>query len=870
MAKATTFFAGLRDATADLLTSGISVDLLGQPGSGRSTLVTSVSSALVEFGWDVVQVRGVAALADRPLEALALAELVRRPAQRPESPVSATVERLRSALAGGRTVLVVDDADDLDVTSAGAIAAAHGQQPFPVLTTSRPRPAYRQAPVTLRSSIRPGVVIDIPPLDFVEVLAILADILPGEIEPDTVARIDALSGGLPNLIVSVATAARHTGRIQLVDGVWVAGADLWTPGLTRVVQTLIADLGEPALEALQMLALAGTVSVSIAAELVGWEALEELDACGLLRFVPRGDDVVLGIYPPLVEERYRRPPLGARSLHFNARMAALLDPSEASKPGATTLLPPAVTAPWFRPGDAAPDEPRFERRHRDPEVAEQSDTVHVRLMREHWHRQLLLRRREWERNPAPGTAAAYLRALLVSNAEVETMLTVVAQTRPTSDQAQMADLYRWHALVLAHAAGDLAEARALLERAAGEVGPWAEVLHAVEDYLTLTLDRLPELRAIDGGRTDTRQFSAAVSAARHVAAGEVPEARAALAGGEWTDPDMMRTRDVVRGMLHLTAGEVEEALAWSRRRMEEARDALDPEGVYGHAYVAASALIFGGRMNELRVMLGNVLSTGLTSSVQRHYADSLLGLAAVLAARDGLTVPDASYYRYLRSAASSSTLPLPAWAMTRADLALADDDAEAADHLWEAVLGYLDRGLLVSAVLLGGVALDLSPDPDRVSLLRRAVGPRPAGILDAVVTVAEAAVDPDPVAGARLGERLIDSGLVSLGVRAAGHSIRRLRASDAGPESRAVSDAMVRQLHAKGVDPDPLLGALAPTRQLSPREQQVGSLVAHGMSNTEIARTLGITPKTVENHLNRILRKLGATDRSEVARVFRG
>src|SRR5690606_17459523 len=206
------------------------------------------------------------------------------------------------------------DADDLDVTSAGAIAAAHGQQPFPVLTTSRPRPAYRQAPVTLRSSIRPGVVIDIPPLDFVEVLAILADILPGEIEPDTVARIDALSGGLPNLIVSVATAARHTGRIQLVDGVWVAGADLWTPGLTRVVQTLIADLGEPALEALQMLALAGTVSVSIAAELVGWEALEELDACGLLRFVPRGDDVVLGIYPPLVEERYRRPPLGARSL----------------------------------------------------------------------------------------------------------------------------------------------------------------------------------------------------------------------------------------------------------------------------------------------------------------------------------------------------------------------------------------------------------------------------------------------------------------------------------------------------------------------------------------------------------------------------
>ncbi|NYE19253.1 helix-turn-helix transcriptional regulator [Microbacterium immunditiarum] len=870
MARANTFFVGLRDQTADLLTSGVSVDVLGQPGSGRTTLVASVTSALVELGWDVVHVRGVAALADRPLEALAVADLLRRPAQRPESRVAATVERLRSELADGRTVLVVDDADDLDVTSAGAIAAAHGQRPFPVLTTSRPRPAYRQAPVTLRSSIRPGVVLDIPPLDFVEVLAILADILPGDIEPDTLARIHALSGGLPNLIVAVAVAARQTGRIRQIDGVWVADADLWTPGLTRVVQTLIADLGEPALEALQMLSLAGTVPVSLAAELVGWAALEELDACGLLRFVPRGDDVVLGIFPPLVEERYRRPPLGARSLHFNARIAALLDPSTTAMPGASTLLPPAVTAPWFWPGDAQPTAPRFDRDEGNVEAAELSDTVHVRLMREHWHRQLLLRRREWERNPEAATAILYLRALLVNNAEVETMSRVVAQTPPSTDQAQMAELHRWHALVLAYAADDLAGARTLLQRAATEVGPWAEVLHAVEDYLTLTLDRLPEPRAVAVQRTETRQFSAAVSAATHIAVGDVSEARTALEAAEWTDADMIRTRDVVRGMANLIAGEVEEALAWSRRHVEEARDALDTESVYGHAYVAVSALILSGRMNELRTMLGNVLSTGLTSSVQRHYVDSLLGLAAVLAARDGHTTRDASYYRYLRSAARSSTLPLPAWAMARADIEVADDDPEGAEHLWDAVQGYLDRGLVVSAVLLGGVALDLSPDPDRVATLREATGPRAAGLLDAVLRVAEAAVDDDPVAGARLGRRLIDAGLVSLGVRATGHSIRRLRASGAATESREVLDALVRQLHGAGIDPDPLLGSLAPTRQLSPREQQVGSLVAHGMTNAEIARMLGITPKTVENHLSRILRKLGATDRSEVVGVFRG
>jgi len=492
-------------------------------------------------------------------------------------------------------------------------------------------------------------------------------------------------------------------------------------------------------------------------------------------------------------------------------------------------------------------------------------------MREDWHRQLLLRRREWERNPAPATATAYLRALLVSNAQVGTMLEVVAQTPPTPDQAQMAALHRWHALVLAHAGDDLDGARALLRRAAAEVGPWAEALHAVEDYLTLTLDRLPKLRPVPAQHTETSQFAAAVSATAHAAAGQVPAARAALAAGEWTDPDMIRTRDVVHGMAHLLAGEVGEALAWSRRHMEEALEALDPEGVPGHAYVAVSALMLGGRMHELRTMLGSVLSTGLTSSVQRHYTDSLLGLAAVLAARDGLATSDASFYRHIRTAASSSTLPLPAWVMTRADPgAMGDEDAQTADDLWEAVEGYLDRGFVVAGVLLGGVALDLSPDPRRIATLREVVGPDAPGLLDAVLRVAEAAVEVDPAAGVALGQRLLETGLVSLGVRTTGHSIRRLRAAGAGREAREVLDAMLQQLRGVGVDPDPLLGSLAPAQQLSPREQQVGSLVARGMSNAEIARALGITPKTVENHLNRVLHKLSARDRSDVARAFRG
>jgi DNA-binding CsgD family transcriptional regulator len=43
---------------------------------------------------------------------------------------------------------------------------------------------------------------------------------------------------------------------------------------------------------------------------------------------------------------------------------------------------------------------------------------------------------------------------------------------------------------------------------------------------------------------------------------------------------------------------------------------------------------------------------------------------------------------------------------------------------------------------------------------------------------------------------------------------------------------------------------------LSPRELDVASLVAGGLSNKEIARALGITEGTVKVHMNKLLRKL--------------
>jgi len=52
---------------------------------------------------------------------------------------------------------------------------------------------------------------------------------------------------------------------------------------------------------------------------------------------------------------------------------------------------------------------------------------------------------------------------------------------------------------------------------------------------------------------------------------------------------------------------------------------------------------------------------------------------------------------------------------------------------------------------------------------------------------------------------------------------------------------------------------------LTPREREVAVLVAHGLTNREIAAKLVVTPRTAETHVQNILNKLGLTSRVQIA-----
>jgi NarL family two-component system response regulator LiaR len=57
----------------------------------------------------------------------------------------------------------------------------------------------------------------------------------------------------------------------------------------------------------------------------------------------------------------------------------------------------------------------------------------------------------------------------------------------------------------------------------------------------------------------------------------------------------------------------------------------------------------------------------------------------------------------------------------------------------------------------------------------------------------------------------------------------------------------------------------APLDQLTDREREVLALIAQGRANKRIALELGISEKTVKNHVGHVLAKLGVTDRTQAA-----
>ena len=79
---------------------------------------------------------------------------------------------------------------------------------------------------------------------------------------------------------------------------------------------------------------------------------------------------------------------------------------------------------------------------------------------------------------------------------------------------------------------------------------------------------------------------------------------------------------------------------------------------------------------------------------------------------------------------------------------------------------------------------------------------------------------------------------------------------------------LARQALAEAQDlRDSLAAPQAQDHPFSPREQEVLTLAAQGLTNKEIAYRLGISDRTVQFHMNSVFNKTGTSSRTEAATV---
>ena len=92
--------------------------------------------------------------------------------------------------------------------------------------------------------------------------------------------------------------------------------------------------------------------------------------------------------------------------------------------------------------------------------------------------------------------------------------------------------------------------------------------------------------------------------------------------------------------------------------------------------------------------------------------------------------------------------------------------------------------------------------------------------------------------------------------------------SEDAEDLRVSSNATVASLASALVPFGP--GEELTSRALSPREHEILALAARGLAAKQVARQLGISPKTVEQHKTRIFAKLGVRNQTAAVSVAYG
>jgi DNA-binding CsgD family transcriptional regulator len=378
----------------------------------------------------------------------------------------------------------------------------------------------------------------------------------------------------------------------------------------------------------------------------------------------------------------------------------------------------------------------------------------------------------------------------------------------------------------------------LLERAGGRAFVWASIITA---YSTGRMGRLTEAQAIaergyEAHRALTEPFD------WHPWTHIFFRAEALAHEGRFREAEALTTEQYQRA-LDEKSPEAQAWFAWQLAKTVAARGW--PRTAAVHARAAAALYRELGRPNFENFALGAL-------ALAEALAGNAPAAAAALARIDALGLPPVRYYGVdlvvARAGAMVAARDLPA----------------AIVLLKEAIVLGDEIGDLVGEAMARHTLARLGHAAETVEGLVALAGAVEGELMAARVAHTTALVANDQEALGEVSVRFEAMGAVLLAAEAAADSAvawRRWgdprRAAKAEQRANALADACENPV-------TPALLAIKSRSRLTQAERETALLAASGRSNKEIAGQLGISVRTVENHLQHVYEKLGISARTDL------
>lgn len=834
--------------------------IVGDAGVGKTRLLRELAGRLDPSRWDVAWLAASRAAATVPLAAVAPlatdrgsigggADLFTRLA-------NAVVERARRA----RLAIFVDDAHLLDPASAAFVEWAACESEATIALTVRSGVPLPDALVRLRRS-NPDEWQTLGPLGPTEVDGLLNEVLGGPADGLTVDYIWRTTGGNPLYVREVVTAARRSEALVEREGVWGWRPDTPLPAqgteLADLVRSRIDFLPAGDRDALELVACGEPLEVATLERLVDDHALARLEREAFLVVEREGGVLLVRLAHPLFGEVLRATmlPLRARAVH--RALVGTIDPDDPALDEGSLLR----LATWAVVGEVA----------LPPTILTRAG----RAALERWDLGLAETLARDAMDADDGWPATQLLAdvLKMARRPDELAPVVAAASRQARSDRERARSSITTAETLYWGLARPEEAAAALDGAVEDpaVAAMGAMLNLFEGRVEVAYREAGRLLARPALGDDTRLWLQSTAAFAAIATGRAERALVLADEG---------------GRLSQTSSS---ASSWSAAQFRWAR---------------CGALADLGRLDEAELEA----DAGYRDEVEGRVAERVAGFALLggLISRHRGALSTAA--RQLREAAAllGENDPFRLTSLCLVELAtavaMAGDASGAAVALAEAEdrRGAVNRMLgpgatLVEAWIARAVgdrsaatdlarrAADLAADggtrgAEWVALHAAARFGAPARVVDRLAALADVVDGPWAALAARHAEALAheeaaaldavatefaDRGSLLLAAEAAlaaaaAHRRDGRRGSGALAATRAAS-----WLATCGRPACPTLPEGVP-QPLTVREQEIAGLAAAGFASRLIAGRLGLSIRTVDNHLGRIYRKLGVHGRAEL------